>query len=144
MRTVRMGNGNNIRRSEIKMNPMGIAIAAAAVALFGNLAVAQTSDEITVQGTRVMSTKSAGRTSTGVPILDVSLSYGVSTAGLDLASHVGALELEKRVHGAAVAACKEIGRKYPNATPSEEDCAKAAADKAMVRVHELEAAAAAK
>jgi hypothetical protein len=37
-----MDNGNNIRRSEMKMNPMGIAIAAAAVALFGNLAVAQT------------------------------------------------------------------------------------------------------
>jgi len=91
-----------------------------------------------------MSTKSAGRTSTGVPILDVSLSYGVSTAGLDLASHVGALELEKRVHDAAMAACKEIGKQYPNATPSEDACAKAAADKAMVRAHELEAAAAGK
>jgi len=122
---------------------MGIAIAAAAVALFGSLAVAQSSDEITVQGTRVMSTKSAGRTSTGVPILDVSLSYGVSTAGLDLASRVGALELEKRVHDAAMAACKEISKQYPNATPSEDACAKAAADKAMVRAHELEAAAAA-
>ncbi len=128
----------------MKMNPMGIAIAAAAVALFGSLAVAQSSEEITVQGTRVMSTKSAGRTSTGVPILDVSLSYGVSTAGLDLASHVGALELEKRVHDAAMAACKEIGKQYPNATPSEDACAKAAADKAMVRAHELEAAAAGK
>jgi len=63
---------------------------------------------------------------------------------LDLASHVGALELEKRVHDAAMAACKEIGKQYPNATPSEDACAKAAADKAMVRAHELEAAAAGK
>jgi UrcA family protein len=106
------------------------------------MAVAQNLQEVTVQGTRVVNTKTVGRTASGVPIVDVSLSYGVSTAGLDLASHVGAVELEKRVHDAAVAACHEIGKQYPDATPSEEDCAKAATGKAMVRVHELEAAAA--
>jgi hypothetical protein len=37
--------------------------------------------------------------------------------------------------------CQEIGQKYPDATPSEELCAKAAADKAMVTVHELVAIA---
>ena len=106
------------------------------------MAVAQNLNEITVQGTRILSTKTEGRTATGEPILDVSLSYGVSLAGLDLASHVDALELEKRVHGAALAACKEIGKQYPDATPSDELCAKKAADKAMVKAHELEAAAA--
>ena len=115
-----------------------------AAALIGSIAAAQNIEEVTVQGTRMLSTKAAGHTASGVPIVDVSLSYGVSTAGLDLASHAGAMELEKRVHDAGMAACKEITKQYPDAMPSEADCAKAAADKAMVRVHELEAAAAKK
>jgi UrcA family protein len=106
-----------------------------------SFALAQNANEVTVQGTRVLNTKNVGRTSSGIPIVDVSLSYGVSLAGLDLASHAGATELEKRVHDAAMAACKEIGRQYPDATPSTAECAKVAADKAMVQVHELEAAA---
>jgi len=40
-----------------------------------------------------------------------------------------------------MAACKEISRQYPDSTPSDDICAKAAADKAMVKVHELVAAA---
>jgi len=63
---------------------------------------------------------------------------------LDLATQAGAAELEKRVHNAATAACEELGRKYSDATPSDAACAKAAADAAMVKVHELEAAAAKK
>ena len=71
----------------------------------------------------------------------MSLAYGVSTAGLDLSSKAGALQLEKRVNDAARAACKELGRRYPDATPSDALCAKSASEKAMVRVRELEAAA---
>ena len=123
---------------------VGVVVGIVAFALVGSIATAQNIEEITVQGTRIMSTKTVGRTASGVPIVDVSLSYGVSIAGLDLASHVGAAELEKRIHDAALAACKEIGRQYPDSTPSDADCAKAAADKAMVRAHELEAAAAKK
>jgi len=54
------------------------------------------------------------------------------------------LELQKRVTDAALAACKEIGRQYPDSTPSEADCAKAATDKAIAKVNELAAAAASK
>lgn len=120
------------------------AIAAVVCASISGIGVAQSLDEVTVQGTRILSTKTAGRTASGVPIIDVSLSYGVSTAGLDLASHSGAMELEKRVRDAAMGACKEIGKQYPDATPSDADCAKAATDKAMVKVHALETAAAKK
>lgn len=128
----------------MKTNLVKVIVATVASALIGSIAIAQNLEEVTVQGTRTLSAKTVGHTASGVPIVDVSLTYGVSTAGLDLASHVGATELEKRVHGAAMAACKEISKQYPDATPSETDCAKAAAEKAMVRVHELEAAAAKK
>ncbi|MGO8974132.1 MAG: UrcA family protein [Steroidobacteraceae bacterium] len=77
-----------------------------------------------------------------IPIVDMSVSYGVSTKGLDLASHDGAVELERRINDAAKVACKEIFKQYPEATPPQADCVKAATDKAMARAHELEATAA--
>ena len=128
------------------MRKMFVAAAAGmfATSLVGSLAIAQTGQEVVVQATRIME-KNVGRApATGAPINDVSLSYGVSYSGLDLASHAGAMELEKRVSDAAKSACKELTQKYPNATPSEAECTKAAIDKAMVRVRELEAAAAKK
>ncbi len=121
---------------------MRVTVAAAiASAFIRGVAVAQNMEEITVQGTRVVNEKSAGQTSTGVPIVDVSMSYGVSIADLNLASQYGPIALEKRVHDAAKAACEDIGRKYPQSTPSDEVCTKVATDKAMVKVKELVAEA---
>jgi UrcA family protein len=119
-----------------------VSIAAAiASALISSVVLAQNMEEITVQGTRVLDEKNAGRNSVGIPLVDVSLSYGVSYTDLNLASQYGPIALEKRVHDAAKAACEEIGRKYPLSTPSDEVCTKTATDKAMVKVHELVAAA---
>jgi len=120
---------------------LGVTAAAAAFALLGGITAAQNAEEVTVQGTRMMTTEAAGRTTTGIPLVNVSLSYGVSIADLDLASQYGPIALEKRVRDAAMAACQEIGRQYPLSTPSDEACAKAAADKAMVKVRELVLAA---
>jgi len=105
--------------------------------LVGGIAFAQDQnmDEITVQGTRTVTTKAVGKTSSGIPINDVSLSYGVIIAGLDLASQAGFKEAEKRVKVVAETACKELAKRYPVGTPSEAECAKAAADKAMVVVN---------
>jgi UrcA family protein len=113
--------------------------------LAGAVAVAQTSAdtaEVTVQSSRMVSS-TIGRSSSGIPIVNVSLSYTVTAVGLDLASLAGAREFEKRVADAAMAACKEISQRYPDSSPDDRACAKAATDKAMVKVHELEAAAAA-
>jgi len=118
-----------------------VAVGAIASALLGGIAVAQNVEEVTVQGSRIVTTKVVGRTSSGVPIKDVTLSYGVSIAGLDLASHAGFMEAEKRVNDMAEAACKDLVQRYPTGTPSEAECTKAAADKAMVKVNELAAAA---
>ena len=115
--------------------------AAFALSLASGTAIAQEVEKITVQATRMITTKTVGRTPSGVPIVDVSLSYGVSVAGLDLGSSKGAAELEKRIHDAARAACREIGRQYPDASPGDTECARVAADKAMVKARELIAAA---
>lgn len=124
----------------MNVNLLAATLIAAASALAADIAVAQNIEEITVQGTRNLKTQVVDRTH-NIPIVDVSLGYGVSTAGLDLASAAGVAELDKRVRGAALAACKEIGRQYPDSTPSDEVCAKTAADKAMVKVREASAAA---
>jgi len=116
---------------------MKVAVGAVASGLVGGIAVAQNQnmDEITVQGTRMVSTKLVGKTSSGIPIIDVSLGYSVIMKGLDLASQAGFLEAEKRVKDVADTACKELAKRYPNGTPSEAECAKAAADKAMVVIN---------
>ncbi len=124
-------------------NIVRVAAGLVATAFACNVLVAQQVPEVTVQASRVVE-KQAGRTASGVPILDVSLSYGVSYAGLDLVTNAGVMELEKRVNAAAVQACKELSKQYPISAQSDADCAKAAADKAMVKVHELAAAAASK
>src|SRR5579862_2096694 len=111
----------------------------AAVSVAG-IAIAQDTGEVTVQASRVVK-KTIGTTASGIPIQDVSLSYGVSTAGLDLSSASGADELKKRVVEAAKAACKELGRQYPSSTPEDAACTKAATDKAMTKVNDLIASA---
>ena len=120
---------------------MGMTVGAIASVLASGMATAQDLEEVKVQATRAFEKKVVGRTSSNVPIVNISISYGVSVADLDLATTAGAGELEKRVKDTARTACKEISSRYPNATPSDPECAKAAADQAMVKVHELVAAA---
>jgi UrcA family protein len=112
-----------------------------ASALISSVAIAQPPAQVTVEGTRIAMKAVGHEPPGGVKVNDVTLSYGVSYAGLDLASYAGFGELEKRVNDAAQKACKEIGRQYPFATPAAEECAKAAAAKVMVRVRELASAA---
>lgn len=121
---------------------IGVLASAVVGTLASASADAQNPEQVKVEASRVVSTKIAGRSSSGVPVVEYSISYGVSLAGLNLATHSGAVEAERRVNAAATAACKEIGRQYPlmNATAGE-DCAKTAADKAMVRVREMVASA---
>jgi len=107
--------------------------------LFGNIVVAQQTEEVTVQASRIVANEIHNRS--GASIIDVSLSYGVSYAGLDLASHTGVNELEKRVNDAARKACKEIDRQYPTGPQNDAECVKTAVDKAMVKVHEVVASA---
>jgi UrcA family protein len=116
-----------------------------ATTLVSGVLVAQDMGEIKVTASRAVETKTTGTelSSEGwiAPIVQVSLSSGVGYAGLDLTSDAGAAELEKRVKAAARAVCKELSGKYPNAKTTEAECAKVAAANAMVKVHELTAAA---
>jgi UrcA family protein len=122
---------------------MSVAVAVVSCVLTSGIVFAEDREEVRVQATRLLSTKTkiVGQTSSGVPVVDMSLSYGVSTAGLDLASSAGAAELTRRVKDAAHAACREISRQYPEIASGDAECARSTADKAMVQVQQLIAVA---
>ena len=119
-----------------------IAGVALLVGVFGIAAAAEQLQEVTVQAARVVKT-AVGHTATGIPIVDASISYGVSYADLNLASHADVVMLQGRVKSAAEKACKQLVQLYPVAEgQSEGDCSKSATDKALAKVDELAAAAA--
>jgi len=118
-----------------------IPVTGTVAALAAALASAQPLPEITVTSSRLVEA-TIDATPGKVPVVRVSLGYTVSTAGLDLSTHAGAQQFERRVSDAAWAACRELGKLYPHSTPDDAQCARAATSDAMVKVRALEAAAA--
>ena len=117
-------------------------VGGASVALFmvSGIAAAQNAKEVKIQAQRVINEKVIAHITGGGKIIELTLSYPVSFADLDITSVTGAAELEKRVNDAARAACEEIASKYPSATPSNAVCAEKAAAKAMTEVRKMVAA----
>ncbi len=129
------------RNDVMKATLLRLLTVVAAIGGLCGVAIAQQSQEVEVQATRAVKAKLVGRNTYQVPILDLSLAYRVNLADLDLSKAAGASEAERRVKVAAEQACRNIGRQYPHATPSDRKCAKAASEEAMTKVHELIAAA---
>ena len=114
----------------------GLALGLTAIAIGSTSAYAETLETVTVTGSRAVSEKFIGKSSIGADIREVSLSYRVNVADLDLASSAGKAELEKRVKATASAACKELRRfEFGDpVSPDETTCVKKAVDEAMARV----------
>jgi UrcA family protein len=55
----------------------------------------------------------------------------VGYGDLDLKKETGAHELESRIRNAADLVCEKLATAYPSGTPSKDDCAAQATDKAM-------------
>ena len=100
-------------------------------------------EEIVVTGRRVV-TKTVTRTPVGSKVSELTLSYRVAFGDLDLKTNNGRTQLEQRVADAARAACKEIGRMYPTAEPSDNECTRVARERAMRDVRAVERLAAGK
>jgi UrcA family protein len=122
-----------------------ISAAGVVAAVVGGNALAQTPEnaEVLVESHRAVET-TVGKSYTGIPIVDVSMNYTVTSKGLDIGTPAGAREFEARVKDAATAGCKELGQRYPNSSTSDTECVKKAVDKAMVDARKLEDAAAKK
>jgi UrcA family protein len=89
------------------------ALFAIGVGLAGAATAAQQLEEITVEGSRMTKEVVGRSSSTGAPIELVTLVRHASYSDLDLSTHNGALELQKRVELTAKAACKELDELFP-------------------------------
>jgi len=119
---------------------MQMTLVAAGVVMASAPALAQQPAQVTIQAERPA--KVVGRSYTGVPIELVTLTRRVSYADLDLTTHAGATELEKRVSDTAKDACKQLDTLYPlTAADTGPSCVKKATDDAMTQAHAAIAAA---
>jgi UrcA family protein len=114
----------------------GLVLGLTAIAIGGTSAYAGTLETVTVTGSRAVSEEVVGKSRIGADIREVSVTYRVNVADLDLASSAGKAEVERRVKAAASAACKDLDRlTFDNPTsPDDAPCVKKAVDKAMATV----------
>lgn len=131
-----------MKRNIIASDLVRLAVAAAAAAMVTTMAIAQQPEGVTVEAVR--QAKVVGRTSSGVPIEQITLTRKVSYTDLDLKTQAGAAELEKRVKDTAKSACDELDTLYPLTKTAAETatCVKKSTDDAMVMVRRAIAVAA--
>jgi UrcA family protein len=101
---------------------LAFALAALAFALVGHAAERNNRNQqiddnempkITVEADHVVQKRQVGRTYTGIPIEEVSLTRHVGFRDLDLNSPSGRAELDKRINDVAKEACKQLQQLYP-------------------------------
>lgn len=114
----------------------GTALAVIAALVVGASAYAADLETVVVTGSRGLTQKEVTRTTSVLPIEEISLSYTVKIADLDSRTATGRAEIEKRVKAAAAAACEEIDRlALGNPTsPSTAVCVQKAVDDAMAKI----------
>ena len=74
---------------------------------------------------------------------EVAIDYKVHYADLDLSTHSGAVQLEKRIRDAATQACQQLAVLYPGSTEGigKDSCVEGATRKAMADANQAIAAA---
>ena len=118
-------------RKTLTSGTTSLALLAAGLAFAGAVGAAEPPLEVvTVEAAREAT---VGRTSTGVPIKEITIKSKVSYADLDLTTATGALSLENRIRETATSSCKEIKVDYPAAGSTDATCIKNAVDGAMVQ-----------
>ncbi len=112
------------------MKKMLIVSVGAVAALAAGDVIAQNEpmQEVVVEASRLVSTTVVGRSSSGIPVNQVSMGYTVTAQGLDIGTPIGARAFEARVSEAAAVACRDVGRRYPNSGTSDAECVRDATD----------------
>jgi UrcA family protein len=85
-------------------------------------------------GAGVMTKTQIGRSSSGLPTEQVTVTHRVSYKDLDLTKEAGAAELKKRVKATAHAACKQLDELYPLEAKNVQDCTRITFAKATPQV----------
>jgi UrcA family protein len=75
-----------------------------------------------------------GRSSSGIPTEEVTITHHVSYADLDLTTQAGAAELDRRVRETARAACKQLDELYPLEAKNVRECTQTSIAQASTQV----------
>ena len=121
--------------SWMSYRPVVLLVAAAVVS---GGALAQESQDVTIEASRIERVQV--RTSSIVPVHELSVAQRVNCGDLDLTTSSGMARLEMRVRDAAKKSCEVISQAYPLAKPGDRRCAALATREAMDDVRELIAA----
>ena len=124
----------------MKARIIPIAVAALGCFALSGPALGQQTQEVIVEAPHAVTTG----TQTGAfgeKVQTVSIVYKVSYSDLNIATHSGALALQKRVKDAAAQACKQLTKLYPSSYEGQPPCVDGAVASAMKQVDSAIAAA---
>ena len=110
-----------------------IAFATIGALVLGGASLAQQIPEVVVEAPHVEKTTQAGPMGQRLPA--VSIVYRVNYSDLNIATHSGAVELEKRIKDTATKACGQLAKLYPESTEGETSCVQGAVKNAMAGVN---------
>ena len=116
-----------------------VAVAAIAGLALSGVSVAQQLPEVIVEAPHVEKTTQTGPMGRKIPAM--SISYRVNYADLNLATHSGAVELEKRIKESATKACDQLRKLYPETIEGNPPCVDGAVKAAMAQASKAIAAA---
>lgn len=106
----------------------------------GGVGMAQQQPEtLVVEAPHVEQTTQAGAMGMKRPAM--SIDYKVNYSDLNLATHSGAVELERRIKASATQACDQLVKLYPETVQGDPPCVTGAVKKAMAQAQRLIAAA---
>ena len=117
---------------------LAVAVPVAACMAWGNV-LAQPLEEIVVEASPIVKESKADTASPAPGYYKVAMSSRVSYADLDLAKATDVATLEWRINEAAKVVCEKLGKAYPDSGPETKECAKRAADKALVEANKIAA-----
>jgi UrcA family protein len=123
----------------MKMGPLHIALATIGALVVGGPSLAQQTPEVIVEAPHVEKTAQVGPMGQRMPAL--SIVYKVNYADLNLGTHSGAVELEKRIKDSATKACQQLAKLYPETTEGDTPCVQGAVKSAMTQANKAIAAA---
>ena len=118
----------------MRVGQLHITVAAITCFAASSPGSAQQVPEVVVEAPHVDTT-----TVKGAPAL--SIVYKVSYADLNIGTHSGAVELQKRIKDSATQACAQLKKLYPSSVDTDPPCVQTAIKNAMAQANKAIAAA---
>jgi UrcA family protein len=124
--------------NRIKLLPINAALWLLASSVACTAIAADQIAELTVEGSRMTKEVVGRSSSTGAPIEEVTLRRHVPYADLDLSTHSGVAELQKRIDATAQETCRDLDKALPFSKNSDSarSCVNKAVKSAMPQAQE--------